>query len=539
MPTPENAPFSLDPRSPADDGSRSTVDPRVEGKPLASSNDRVALDDVYAHAERLLAALCLPPEDLDEDDLDALRNFARGVANTIEDRVWASRQRGDDEARSAYRRGREDRMRDEHHDRMLRATKAPPDFGIGARGVPEGSPQNIALALVGLGVQFHFDELANRKLVSRAGCNDMERVTDAMIEDLSLEINATYKFMPTLDRLRIVAGADARVHAFHPVRDYLDRLKPWDGVDRTSTWLIRLCGAVDTPFVRAVSRIVLMAAVRRVRRPGAKFDEMLVLESTTQGTDKSTFVRSLCADAEWFGDSFPIDGDAKLVIEQTAGKWIIEAGELAGMSAADHRDLKATLSRQCDEARMAYGHERTDVPRQFIVIGTTNDTEYLKDPTGNRRYWPVEITRCDVRGLVAERDQLWAEAAYLERAFAEDSAIRLPESLWSSAAEEQDKRRVRDPFADVLENVLDGHVGLLAADDLARLVGIDGREPTKQEHDRLRATMSLLKWKKSRRRRGEDRVYSWESPGAVDGAWLHVKRDSRTLKMIVLATPLS
>jgi predicted P-loop ATPase len=198
---------------------------------------------------------------------------------------------------------------------------------------------------------------------------------------------------------------------------------------------------------------VLIAAVRRVREPGVKFDEMLILESE-QGKAKSTAIRTLCPDSDWFSDGLPLGADAQKVVEQTTGKWIIEASELHGNRGKEVEALKAFMSRSVDgPVRMAYHRLATQRPRQFILIGTTNSvTGYLKDSTGGRRFWPVRIQEFDIKTLAKTRDQLWAEAAARE---ATGESIRLEEHLWDLAAQEQEKRRLVDDWEDVIGELVE------------------------------------------------------------------------------------
>jgi len=199
------------------------------------------------------------------------------------------------------------------------------------------------------------------------------------------------------------------------VTDYLDSLV-WDGTPRLDRWLVDFAGADDTSYVRAASRAMLVAAVRRARHPGCRFEQMPVLEGP-QGSGKSRALRLLAIEDAWFADALPrLDADARQVIEATHGKWIVEASELGGMTASDAAALKSFLSRSHDEARMAYDRDRTRMPRQFVVVGTTSSADYLRDTTGNRRFWPVSVRRFDLGRLVEIRDQLWAEAAVAEAA---------------------------------------------------------------------------------------------------------------------------
>lgn len=195
------------------------------------------------------------------------------------------------------------------------------------------------------------------------------------------------------------------------VRDYLDDLV-WDQKPRIDRWLVDYAGAEDKPYVRAVGRAVLVAAVRRARMPGCTFDAMMILEGP-QGIGKTSALRILAIDESWFGDDFPTS-DARALMEQATGRWIIEASELRALGRGDVAALKACLSRTVDEARVPYATKVTRVPRQFVVVGTTSATDYLRDSTGNRRLWPVRVARFDLDRLRADRDQLWAEASFAE-----------------------------------------------------------------------------------------------------------------------------
>ncbi len=246
-----------------------------------------------------------------------------------------------------------------------------------------------------------------------------------------------------------------RENPFHPVRDYLDSLK-WDGVPRIDTLFIKYAGAKDTAYVRAIGAKALIAAVRRVRQPGCKFDNVVVLESPEQGRGKSTFIKLLVPNEDWFAESGTLNNveskDAPLALE---GKWIIEMGEMSGLPKTAVESMKAFVSCAVDRIRRPYGRLVEDLPRQCIFMGTTNRDDYLKDPTGNRRFWPVLVGTSDLldlEGLVADRDQLWAEAAVREAA---GESLFLPQELWSEAAVEQLERVTEDPWADVLRSYLD------------------------------------------------------------------------------------
>jgi predicted P-loop ATPase len=232
--------------------------------------------------------------------------------------------------------------------------------------------------------------------------------------------------------------------AFHPVRDYLAGLK-WDNVPRIDNWLHEYAGADDTPFNNAVGRIFLIAAVRRVQRPGCKFDTLIVFESP-QGKDKSLALRVLAVRPEWFTDNLPLNADPKVVIEQTEGVWIVEYAELSGIKDRDINHVKNLLSKQDDRARAAYGRKSQRVPRQWVSAASTNDGQYLLDDE-NRRFWPVALKQFDLEKLKRDVDQLWAEASHYE---GEGESITLQRDLWPAAADAQNKRKIGNPILDRL-----------------------------------------------------------------------------------------
>ena len=244
------------------------------------------------------------------------------------------------------------------------------------------------------------------------------------------------------------------------MRDYLDSL-PWDGIKRIDRWLTIYAQAEDNEYTRAVGALMLVAAVRRVRQPGCKFDEMVVLEDPEQGTDKSTALAVLAVKEEWFSDDLPLNLEGKRVIEALRGRWIVEAAELSGMRRTDIEHVKALLSRQRDRGRLAYDRIVSEIPRQNIVVGTTNSSEYLRDTSGNRRFWPVKSKRFDIAALKRDRDQLWAEAAARE---ATRASIRLPPELWKLAAEEQAQRLTDDPYLDTLQHALGDMKGKISSE---------------------------------------------------------------------------
>lgn len=370
-------------------------------------------------------------------------------------------------------------------------------FATDKNDVPIANHQgNIRLALRKLGVELRHDTFADRSVIEGLDGHG-PHLDDAARDRLWLEIDELFRFRPHLEFFTRVLMDTARNAPFHPVCDYLDGLK-WDGVPRLDRWLVTYGGAENSEYTRAVGALPLIAAARRVREPGAKFDEMLILESE-QGTDKSSALRVLAVRDEQFGDDLPLNADGKKVIEQTAGKWIIEAGELKGMRKGEVEHLKSFLSRQDDTARLSYARLPVIVPRQFVVIGTTNSERYLRDLTGNRRFWPVRVGRFDLEALRRDRDQIWAEAAARE---AKGDSIRLDPSLYAAAGVEQEARRVEDPFVALLAAALEERTGKVRAADVWKLLGIPAGQQTQEQNARLGDAMRELGWERIRRRFG-------------------------------------
>jgi predicted P-loop ATPase len=390
-------------------------------------------------------------------------------------------------------------------------------FELEVSGKREGMPsnasqKNIRIAMRKLGVSVRYDRFANREIVRGLDGHGPE-IDDAAMVRLHLMIDERFSFRPAKEFFYDVVSDEARQNAYHPVLDYLGGLT-WDGTPRIARWLSTYGGAADTEYTRAVGQLVLVAAVRRVRQPGVKFDEMLVLESE-QGTNKSSAMQALAVRDEWFIDDLPLGADTKTQMERMAGKWIVEAGELKGMSKGDVNALKSFLSRRVDEARLSYGRKKTTQPRQCVIVGTTNETAgYLRDSTGNRRFWPVRVGGFDLDRLRVDRDQLWAEAAHVESTGA---SIRLDPALYTAAAHEQEARRIDDPFVMLLDQAFGDLTGKVRIADCWQIVGVKPGDATQDQQARLGAAMRELGWERVQRRYG----------GAPEWSYVKGTRDER------------
>lgn len=252
-----------------------------------------------------------------------------------------------------------------------------------------------------------------------------------------------------------------RTQPHHAPRSYLSGLK-WDGEPRIDNWLIFYLGAEPAAdaspeaakdylaYLRAIGPKFLISAVARIFRPGCKVDTMLVIEGG-QGKLKSTAIKILFGDGEWFSDHISPVGtkDSK---EELAGKWCIEVSELSALQRSDVEKIKAFLSTAVDNYRPSYGHLPRAFPRQCVFFGSTNEDRYLRDATGARRFWPFKAGHIDIEALRKDRDQLWAEAVHRYHAGEQWHLTTEEEAL---AGGEQGEREVLDPWFDAVSDYLE------------------------------------------------------------------------------------
>ena len=243
--------------------------------------------------------------------------------------------------------------------------------------------------------------------------------------------------------------------SYHPIHEMFDALPPWDGTPRVETVIIDYLGAEDNEYVRAVTRKALCAAYMRVYVPGIKYDYITVLNGS-QGIGKSTLIAKLAM--KWFSDSLTLsDMNDKTAAEKLQGFWIHEIGEMAGMKKADLEKVKAFVSRQDDKYRASFGRRVTPHPRQCIFFGTTNsENGYLRDITGNRRFWNVRVSGkgkhkpWDLDDETVE--QIWAEVKTIAKA---GEKLFLPNELEAYAKEEQRKAMEQDDREGIVREYLD------------------------------------------------------------------------------------
>lgn len=281
-------------------------------------------------------------------------------------------------------------------------------------------------------------------------------------DDAQLRLYLEQRYgLTSKDKIFDAVNVVAQANRFHPIRDYLAGCS-WDGTPRVDTLLVDYLGADDTEYTRAVTRKTLVAAVARICNPGCKFDYMLTLQGR-QGLGKSAIIAKL--GGPWYSDTLTtVTG--KEAYEQLVGVWVMEVGELAGMRIAESNAVKQFISKSSDRYRPAYGRRIQEFPRQCIFIGTTNEMQFLRDSTGNRRFWVVATPNTPARDMWAELDgdtvrQIWAEASHYYHA---------GETLYLSRELEEQARQVQEGFEEE-----DPHVGPVA-EFLDRLLPPDWEE---------------------------------------------------------------
>ena len=267
---------------------------------------------------------------------------------------------------------------------------------------------------------------------------DGEAISDARASLIREAIEHVYGFSPSGDAVFSALVAVASERSYHPVRGYLEALT-WDGKERLWEAAATYLGASTVPVNSVMVRSWFVSAVARAMRPGCKVDTCLVLVGP-QGAGKSTFFRVL--GGEWFSDS-AVDIESKDAMMQVNGAWIYELSELDSVTSRAHAGrIKAFVSSQEDKFRKPYGRAIEVVRRHNVIVGSTNEPQFLVDPTGARRFWCVSVARIDTAALTADRDQLWAEAVH---------AFRAGEGWWLAEEAEKAQRESVEAYQHVDE----------------------------------------------------------------------------------------
>lgn len=310
---------------------------------------------------------------------------------------------------------------------------------------------------------------------------------------LRIWLSSKYEFTPReADAIGAVSVA-AESNRFHPVKDYLKGLK-WDGVRRVDGWLNTYLGVEHADYQRLVGCMFLVGAIARVIEPPVKVDTVLILEGA-QGLGKSTAI-SILAD-EWSTDTPLVIGE-KDAMQQIQGVWLIELAELDSLNKADSTRAKQFFAQLDDRFRPSHERLVKRFNRQCLFVGTTNQKEYLRDATGNRRYWPVHCTKVEKELLKQDRDQIWAEAyqMYLKgfKWWPADNKLHLFEV-------QQEDRMQSDSWQDLISEWLKSHSRseVKMPEVLSEALKLDPAHMTRPSENRVGDIMMRLGWPKKRK----------------------------------------
>lgn len=351
---------------------------------------------------------------------------------------------------------------------------------------------------------------------------DTGRVVDwlARNEKLAIKAGVVHEAVPII----------AESNPMHPVRDYLRSLK-WDGMKRLPSWLATYCGTDATEYASQVGMKWMISAVARPLEPGCQVDCMLILESKEQGTGKSSAFRALVPDTNFYSETGVIIGD-KDSYQALHGVWIHLFDELDSLKRGEVTRAKNFITARKDHYRPSYGRVARDFLRQNVFAGSTNETEYFIDRTGNRRFWPVRVRYViDVAAIIRDRDQLWAEAVArydsgekwyadtpeLRRLFeAEQSSRVQPDALepvvsrWLDDPKEYRVETNEFGKTVLVESDYDDSAGVLTVDVLLHALRKPMHQITTSDHMRAAAILKSLGYERGpQRREGHARVYRY------------------------------
>lgn len=303
-------------------------------------------------------------------------------------------------------------------------------------------------------------------------------------------------------------GADA-VHAgihimaqqekYHPIKEIFEALPEWDGVPRVNTWLTDIVGAEDNTYTRLVGKMFLLGMYRRIYFPGCKMDYMLILEGA-QGLGKSTLCQAL-----GFGEGYGVAQFKSLESVDTSifirNKWVVEFGEMHALRKAEVNELKLWLVKEVEDYRPKYGRTNEHEPRQCVFIGTSNASEYLNDPTGGRRFWPVHCAKIDLEKFLEIRAQLWAEVIVL--AASGEDHFPSPEIEAEHFSPQQKLRMVEDPWEPLIFPSVE-RMNRVTQTMICSKVGIQPGKLDFFTDNRIKAIFAKHKWTRGK---GKEGVY--------------------------------
>ena len=362
----------------------------------------------------------------------------------------------------------EDEINDDSQSESPIVSKAKPvkdwisKLSIGIDGAIENTSKNLEIILENdKNLQgFAYNELSNR--VEVIGRVPWDRPKDNRFwreaDESQLRLYIDKKYIEFKERnFEVAFNSIVDNRRFHPVRDYLDSLPKWDGVKRVEEVFIKFLSADDNDYTRAITKKTFAACVARAYHPGTKFDSIPVLDGA-QGIGKSTLIKYLAGE-EFFSDNLSLtDMNDKTAAEKIQGNWLIEIGELSGMKKADVEKVKSFVSTTDDKYRASYGRVVESHPRQCVIFATVNGDGrgYLRDITGNRRFWIVKCNQTLQKRMWDEndknyRDQFWSEAKEI---YESGEELYLEGSLLDIATDYQNEALEQDERVGIVEQYL-------------------------------------------------------------------------------------
>lgn len=336
-----------------------------------------------------------------------------------------------------------------------------------------------------------------------------EPFSDHLETAINCQIAEKYKLKTGTERVRELMILVARQHPYHPIRDYLQSLT-WDGVPRIDRLLVQYVGAEDVPLNRALARRWLFGCIARVMRPGCQMDTTLILVGK-QGAGKSSFFRSMVPRANWFSDT-AMDLASKDAFQQLHGVWIYEVAELSALRVKDAESVKAFLTARVDRYRPAYARNMIRIERQVVFVGTTNEAEFLDDPTGARRFWPVQVDAIKLDELERDRDQLWAEAFELFETEGSSARWHLTEEEASWMQDRHSLHARTDSWKDLLADYMSQYgkgEGVPMDMILSECLELEKRDQHRGNAMRVASLLTSLGYQKGRSMRNGVRSYRW------------------------------
>lgn len=363
------------------------------------------------------------------------------------------------------------------------------------------------------GIEIRHDDFRDELMIAPYGTNDWQTFRDTHYTDLRITLEKRGFHPIGRELIRDVVAKVGEAQRFDSAIDWLESLPPWDGTPRVDTFLDHYFGVAPSPYTTAVSRYLWTALAGRVLSPGIKADMVPIL-SGPQGAGKSSGVAALVPAPEHYTDiSFHEREDD--LSRRLRGRLIGELGELRGIHTREQEHIKAWVTRTHESWIPKYREFAVQFPRRLVFIGTTNETEFLADPTGNRRWLPVEVTTVKVDEIARDRLQLWAEARGLFRANGVEFATA--ERL---AVEVHDSHTIRDSWAESVAHWIREQAeirglsptapeGFTAAELLTEALDFDVRNIKRGDEMRLARVMAELGYEKRREKKNGQRGYRY------------------------------